>query len=101
GAGVARVVCAMEDPDPRTAGSGFLRLRAAGIEVEVGPCADEARRLNEVFVTSVSKRRPFVHLKWAASLDGKTASFTGASRWVSGEASREDSMRLREECDAI
>ena len=100
-AGVKRVICSIEDPDPRTAGDGIRRLREAGLEVEVGAEADAARRLNEVFLISVAKRRPFVHLKWAASLDGKIASRTGASRWITGEEARADSMRLREECDAV
>lgn len=100
-AGVARVVCSMEDPDPRTAGAGLRRLREAGMDVEVGTGAKDARRLNEAFLLSAVERRPFVHLKWAASLDGKIASVSGASRWITGGESREDAMRLREECDAI
>ncbi len=100
-AGVKRVVCSLEDPAPGTAGLGIRRLREGGVEVEVGPFSREAERLNEPFLTSVRKGRPFVHLKWGASLDGKTATRSGASRWISGEESREDAMRLREECDTI
>lgn len=100
-AGVARVVCSIADPDNRTAGAGIARLREAGIAVEVGPEAARAERLNEAFLVSVRERRPFVHLRWASSLDGKIATRTGASRWISGEASRAHSMRLREETDAI
>ncbi len=100
-AGVARVVASIPDPDPRTAGRGFARLREAGIAVEVGPWAAESGRLNEAFLLSVSQGRPFVHLKWAASLDGKIAAATGASRWITGEEARHESMLLREECDAI
>jgi len=100
-AGVARVVCSMRDPDPRTAGRSVETLRAAGVAVDVGAGEARARRLNEAFVVSVTEGRPFVHLKWAASLDGKTATAARESRWISSVASREDGMRLREECDAI
>lgn len=100
-AGVRRVVCSLADPDPRTSGAGIARLRAAGIDVEVGAEAERAERVNEVFLLSVREKRPFVHLKWASSLDGKIATRTGASRWISGEASRERAMRLREETDAV
>lgn len=100
-AGVSRVFFSVHDPDPRTAGRGEARLREAGVEVGSGPFAAEAERLNEPFLVSVRRGRPFVHLKWAMSLDGKIATRTGASRWISSEAAREDGMRLREECDAI
>lgn len=100
-AGVARVVFSTLDPDPRTAGKGRERLRAAGVATETGPFADRAERLNEPFLTSVRRGRPFVHLKWGASLDGRIATTTGESRWVTGEEARADGMRLREECDAI
>jgi diaminohydroxyphosphoribosylaminopyrimidine deaminase/5-amino-6-(5-phosphoribosylamino)uracil reductase len=100
-AGVRRVLCSLEDPDPRTAGGGVRRLRERGIEVEVGAFVDEAERLNEHFLLSERERRPFVHLKWAASLDGRTAARGGASKWITGVEAREDSLRLREEHDAI
>jgi len=100
-AGVARVVCAMPDPDPRTAGRSLERLRAAGIHVEVGEGGESARRLNEAFVVSVTLGRPFVHLRWASSLDGKIATEAREARWISSEESRRDSMALREEHDAI
>ncbi len=100
-AGVSRVLASLEDPDPRTAGEGLARLRRAGIEVETGGFAAEAACLNEIFLRSVSSGRPFVHLKWAMSLDGKTASASGDSKWITGPDAREDSLRLREECDAI
>lgn len=100
-AGVRRVVCSVEDPDPGTAGRGVRRLRELGVEVEVGAFAEAAERLNEAFLFSVRKRRPFVHLKWAASLDGRTAARGGASKWITGEEAREDVLRLREEHDAI
>jgi diaminohydroxyphosphoribosylaminopyrimidine deaminase/5-amino-6-(5-phosphoribosylamino)uracil reductase len=100
-AGVARVVFSTLDPDPRTAGKGRERLRAAGIATETGPFADRAERLNEAFLLSVHEGRPFVHLKWAAALDGRIATVSGESRWITGEEARADGMRLREECDAI
>ena len=100
-AGVARVVCSLEDPDPRVAGAGLQRLRDAGVAVEVGAERERAERLNEPFLVSVRKRRPYVHLKWAMSLDGKTGTRTGASKWITGEEARADAMRLREECDAV
>ncbi len=100
-AGVARVVCSLEDPDPRTSGRGIRLLREKGVAVEVGARAASAERLNEIFLVSTRKRRPFVHLKWAASLDGRTAAAGGASKWITGEAAREDALRLREEHDAI
>lgn len=100
-AGVARVVFSALDPDPRTAGAGRERLRAAGIATETGPYAERAERLNEPFLVSVREGRPFVHLKWGATLDGKIATVTGESRWITGEEARAEAMRLREECDAI
>ncbi len=100
-AGVRRVVCSLEDPDPRTAGRGIGRLREHGIEVDVGESAVAAERLNEAFLLSTRERRPFVHLKWAASLDGRIAARGGASKWITGEEAREDALRLREEHDAI
>ena len=100
-AGLKRVLVSLEDSDARTAGTGVARLREAGIEVEIGGVAAEAERLNEAFLRSSSAGRPFVHLKWAMSLDGKTAASTGHSQWITGPEAREDSLRLREECDAI
>lgn len=100
-AGVAHVVCSVEDPDPRISGRGIRRLRDRGVEVLVGAFAAEAERVNEPFLTSARERRPFVHLKWAASLDGKTGTRTGESQWISGESARRDALLLREEHDAI
>lgn len=100
-AGVARVVFSTLDPDPRTAGKGRERLRSAGIATETGPFADRAERLNETFLVSVREGRPFVHLKFAATLDGKIATVTGESRWITCSEARDDGMRLREECDAV
>jgi diaminohydroxyphosphoribosylaminopyrimidine deaminase/5-amino-6-(5-phosphoribosylamino)uracil reductase len=100
-AGVSRVVCSIEDPDPRTAGRGIRRLRERGVDVLVGAFAEEAETLNEAFLKSIRDRRPFVHLKWAASMDGRIATRTGDSKWITGESAREDALLLREECDAI
>lgn len=100
-AGVARVVFSTLDPDPRTAGKGRELLRAAGIATETGRFSERAERLNEPFLVSVRAGRPFVHLKWGASLDGRIATTTGESRWVTCEEARADGMRLREECDVI
>lgn len=100
-AGVARVVVAMADPNPRVRGGGAERLRAAGIPVEVGLCEAEARALNAGFVRWVVSGRPRVTLKAAVTLDGRLAASSGDARWVSGEASRREAHRLRDACDAI
>lgn len=100
-AGIRRVVACHRDPNPRVAGGGFERLRAAGVEVEVGALAREAVRLNLRFLASTVLGRPAVTLKWAMSLDGRIATATGESRWISGPASRRWSLALREEHDAI
>ena len=99
--GVARVVAAMRDPNPRTNGRGFRRLRAAGIRVIEGVLADEARALNDVFVTAMTRRRPLVAVKVAQSLDGKIATSSGQSRWISGRQARAFVHRLRAQVDAI
>lgn len=100
-AGVRRVVAAMVDPDPRTAGRGIERLRAAGIQVEVGLMAAEAEALNRAWITWKRTGRPLVILKWAMTLDGKIASVTGHSRWVTGAASRSHAHQVRDQVDAI
>ena len=84
----SRVVIASQDPDPRTNGTGAARLREAGIEVETGLMEDEARAAMAGFFTRIEKRRPFVTLKLATSLDGKIALADGSSRWITGEAAR-------------
>lgn len=98
---VGRVRYSLEDPDPRTSGKGGAYLREHGVAVEVGGAAEAAERVNEAFLTSARLGRPFVHLKWAATLDGKTAAATGESKWITGEEARHDALRLREECDAV
>lgn len=92
---VARVVAALEDPNPLVSGRGFRKLRANGIRVTVGVLAEEARHINDVFLTYVTRKRPFVLYKAAMSLDGKIACHTGESEWISSEKSREEVQRLR------
>lgn len=100
-AGVARVVAAMEDPNPQVGGGGIQMLRGAGIEVEVGLMKDQALSLNRGFVSRMTRGRPWVTVKTAASLDGRTAMASGESRWITGEAARRDVHRLRAEASAI
>lgn len=92
---VARVVAALEDPNPLVSGRGFRKLRANGIRVTVGVLAEEARHINDVFLTYVTRKRPFILYKAAMSLDGKIACHTGESQWISSEKSREEVQRLR------
>jgi len=99
--GVKRVVVAMADPFPRVAGGGIAILRDAGLEVEVGCCEAEARRLNAPYLKLLRTGRPWVHLKWAMSLDGKIATGAGDSKWISGEESRRRVHELRGCMDAI
>jgi diaminohydroxyphosphoribosylaminopyrimidine deaminase / 5-amino-6-(5-phosphoribosylamino)uracil reductase len=100
-AGVARVVASVEDPFPRVAGTGFAKLRAAGIAVEIGLCADEANDINVGFFTRVKHGRPLVTLKLATSLDGRIATASGESRWITGPAARERAHLLRATHDAV
>ncbi len=100
-AGVARVVAAVEDPDPRTAGKGLARLADAGIAVTRGIRETEAAALNRGFFLKVLERRPLVALKLAMTLDGRIASRTGSSRWITGEEARRHGHLLRARFDAI
>ena len=100
-AGVAKVVAAMPDPDPRVAGRGFAELAQAGIEVETGLMEAPARALNRGFVSRHERGRPWVRCKLAATLDGRTATATGESRWITGKAARADVHRLRAQADAV
>lgn len=99
--GVARVIAAMEDPDPRVSGRGLRRLKELGIEVHLGPMAGEARALNPGFVHRHETGRPLVTLKMGTSLDGRTATRTGESQWITGEPAREDVHRIRASSSAI
>ncbi len=100
-AGIARVVAAMADPFPQVAGQGAALLRAAGVEVLLGPCEAEARRLNAPYLKLLATGRPWVHAKWAMTLDGKIATRTGDSKWISNEAARRIVHALRGRMDAI
>jgi len=101
GAGVARVVGALTDPDPRVAGRGFELLRAAGIAVEEGVCAARARAMQAGFLSRVIRGRPFVTLKLAQTLDGRIATQTGESRWITGPRARRAVHALRARHDAV
>jgi diaminohydroxyphosphoribosylaminopyrimidine deaminase/5-amino-6-(5-phosphoribosylamino)uracil reductase len=100
-AGVRRVVAAMRDPDPRVAGRGLDRLRAAGVKVECGLLADDASELNIGFVARLTRGRPWLRVKLAASLDGRTALADGSSQWITGAAARADGQRWRARACAI
>ena len=100
-AGIARVVVGVEDPDERVRGRGIRALRAAGIGVDVGVCADEVRAQLAPYLKHRGTGRPWVVLKLAATLDGRTAAPDGSSRWITGEAARADAHRLRAESDAV
>jgi diaminohydroxyphosphoribosylaminopyrimidine deaminase/5-amino-6-(5-phosphoribosylamino)uracil reductase len=100
-AGIARVVAAIEDPFPQVAGKGTAQLRAAGIAVDLGVCAREAARQNAPYLKLLATGRPYVHAKWAMSLDGKIATRTGDSKWISSEASRARAHALRGRMDGI
>ena len=99
--GVARVVAACEDPNPLVSGQGFNRLKAAGVDVTVGVLESEARALNPGFFSRMQRQRPFVRVKIAASLDGRTALSNGRSKWITQAAAREDVHRLRALSSAI
>src|SRR3954467_2968628 len=100
-AGVDRVVVAMQDPDPRTAGQGIARLKQAGVPVTTGIKEDAARALNRGFVSRVTRGRPWTRLKIAPSLDGKTALLNGKSQWITGEAARKDGHHWRARACAV
>ena len=100
-AGIKRVVAPIEDPNPRVSGRGFAHLREAGVAVSVGAMAAEASRLNEAYIHFMRTGRPLVHLKMAVSLDGKVATTTGDSRWITGEQARARVHELRHSSDAI
>jgi diaminohydroxyphosphoribosylaminopyrimidine deaminase/5-amino-6-(5-phosphoribosylamino)uracil reductase len=99
--GVKRVVIAMIDPNPRVSGGGVKALGKAGLEAVTGVLEDEARKLNEAFIKHITTGMPFVTLKIAQTLDGKVATATGESKWITGEKARHEGHRLRDANDAI
>ncbi len=99
--GIANVYLAHLDPNPKVAGKGIKELEAAGIKTAVGVCAEAAETLNEVYIKHISTGYPFVILKTAMSLDGKIATSTGESQWITSEASREKAHEIRDQVDAI
>ncbi len=100
-AGITRVVCPIADPDPRVSGKGFAMLREAGITVDIGLMAKEARAANAGFLLTKEQSRPFITLKLAASLDGRIATASGESRWITGAESRRYVHMLRANHDAV
>jgi diaminohydroxyphosphoribosylaminopyrimidine deaminase/5-amino-6-(5-phosphoribosylamino)uracil reductase len=100
-AGVTRVVATFEDPDPRVSGAGFAQLRAAGVEVTVGPGADAVRRQLTPYLHHRRTGRPYVVAKIATSLDGKIAAADGTSQWITSDAARRDAHELRADAQAI
>jgi diaminohydroxyphosphoribosylaminopyrimidine deaminase/5-amino-6-(5-phosphoribosylamino)uracil reductase len=100
-AGLRRVVVAMQDPNPRVAGTGIRRLLEAGVDVTVGPLAQEAAELNRGFVSRMTRARPWVTVKLGASLDGRTALADGSSKWITSPAARADVQRLRARASAV
>jgi len=99
--GIRRVVAAMNDPNPGVKGGGLDYLKSRGISITVGVCEKQAKRLNEIFIKYVGTKRPFTIVKCAATLDGRIATKTGDSRWVTGEESRQFVHQLRHAVDAI
>jgi diaminohydroxyphosphoribosylaminopyrimidine deaminase/5-amino-6-(5-phosphoribosylamino)uracil reductase len=100
-AGIRRVVVAIADPNPLVGGQGLRQLKDAGIAVELGCRAAEARQINAPYLKLLATARPYVHAKWAMSLDGKIATREFQSKWITGDAARHDSHRLRARMDAI
>jgi len=100
-AGIRRVVAPLEDLNPKVSGKGFAHLRAAGLQVETGLLAEEGSQINEAYLHYMRTGRPFVHLKLAVSLDGKIATRTGDSRWITGPEARTRAHELRHAYDAI
>ncbi|MEZ5535919.1 MAG: bifunctional diaminohydroxyphosphoribosylaminopyrimidine deaminase/5-amino-6-(5-phosphoribosylamino)uracil reductase RibD [Thiolinea sp.] len=100
-AGVRRVVVAMQDPNPQVAGRGLERLRQDGIETAVGLLEEEAKALNPGFISAMQRQRPFVRIKMAMSLDGRTAMASGESVWITGDAARRDVQFWRAQAGAV
>ena len=100
-AGISRVVVAMQDPNPLVAGQGIIRLQAQGVDVTVGVCEAQARALNPGFIMRMTQQRPYVRLKVAASLDGRTALANGTSQWITSPDARKDVHHWRAQSCAI
>ena len=100
-AGISRVVICNQDPNPLVSGGGVQKLEEAGINVQLSVLEEEGLRLNEAYFTFITQKRPFVILKWAQSLDGKIATKTKESAWISNEKSRKIAHQLRKEVDAV
>ena len=100
-AGIGRVVASLQDPNPRVAGQGFARLRAAGVAVDIGPGAEESRELNLGFFSRMVRGTPWVRMKVAASLDGQTALANGQSQWITAEPARADGHAWRARADVV
>jgi diaminohydroxyphosphoribosylaminopyrimidine deaminase/5-amino-6-(5-phosphoribosylamino)uracil reductase len=98
---IKRVVIATLDPNPQVAGKGVDLLKRQGIQVETGILEEEARKLNEDFFVYITQKRPFIHLKIAQSIDGKIATYTGSSKWITGEEARKYAHHLRNEATAV
>jgi len=99
--GVKRIVCSTLDPNPKVHGQGLVKLQKAGIEVNVGILESQSRRVNEAFFTFHEKKRPFIAVKFAASLDGKIATRTSDSKWITHEKARQFSRSLRSQYQAV
>lgn len=96
-----KVVIGCLDPNPQVAGNGVQKIRAAGIEVETEVLKEECEKLNEVFFTNMTKKRPFIHLKVAATLDGRIATSSGNSKWITSDQARKEVHELRNSYDAV
>lgn len=99
--GIKKVIIGMIDPNPKVAGNGIKKLQAAGIEVVVGILEKECKKLNEVFLKNQNYKKPFIVLKTATTMDGKIATKTGSSKWITDEYSRKEVQKLRNKYDAI
>ena len=99
--GIKKVVASLKDPNPRVSGKGINQLKKAGIKVETGILTEEAKKLNEVYLKFITTKKPFVTLKAAMSIDGKIATKTGDSKWITSKDTRDFSHRLRFQYDAI
>lgn len=99
--GITKVVIAQLDPNPMVSGSGIARLKEAGIDVVTGVCSSDALELNRGFNSVMINKRPYIHIKWAQSLDGKIATKSGVSKWITSEECRKETHKYRSMCDGI